>query len=308
MQKLEKISNFVSKYLPIIVIIISIIALIVPQTFLWVTPQISPLLGIAMFGMGMTLKLQDFQEVLKNPKDVLVGVLAQFTIMPALAYFLAKIFSLPPELAVGVILVGTCPGGTASNVITYLAKGDVALSVSITMTTTTLAPIVTPFLTLLLAGKWIEVSFSAMMLSICQIVILPIVLGIVINSLFSATVEKFSKVLPLISILAILLIVGGVVSANAQKILEVGLIMTVVVILHNLLGYFFGFLIARAMKMNLPKTKTLSIEVGMQNAGLASSLAILHFGAVAAIPSAIFTICHNVSGSIMANVLSRKKS
>lgn len=307
MQKLEKISSFVLKYMAAIVIIVAAAALFLPKIFLWVTPNISLLLGVIMFGMGMTLKFRDFQEIFKSPRDVLAGALAQFTIMPALAYFLAKIFSLPPELAAGIILVGTCPGGTSSNVMTYLAKGNVALSVSMTMLTTILAPIITPLLTWWLVGEWIQVSLSAMMISICQIVILPIILGIAANSFFSDTVEKFTKILPLISITAIILIVGGVVAVNAQKLMSVGLIIGGVVMLHNLLGYFFGFIIARLLKMDLSKSKAISIEVGMQNSGLATSLAILHFGAAAAIPGAIFSVWHNISGSITANFLAGKK-
>ena len=307
MQKLEKISEFFTKYMAAIVIIVAVAALILPPAFTWVTPKISLLLGVVMFGMGMTLKVSDFRAIFKNPKEVLAGVLAQFTIMPALAYILAKIFSLPPELAAGVILVGTCPGGTASNVMTFLAKGDVALSVSMTMTTTILAPIITPLLTWLLAGEWIQISLSEMIFSICQIVVLPIIFGIFINSLFSELVEKVSKILPLISILAIILIVGGVVSVNAQKLLEVGLIIGGVVMLHNLFGYFFGFIIARLLKMNWAKSKAISIEVGMQNSGLATSLAIMHFGAAAAIPGAIFSVWHNISGALAANFLAGKK-
>ena len=307
MQKLEKLSNFVSKYMALTVIIVAAAALILPPAFTWITPKISLLLGVVMFGMGMTLKVNDFRAIFKTPKDVLAGVLAQFTIMPALAYILAKIFALPPELAAGVILVGTCPGGTASNVITYLAKGDVALSVSMTMTTTILAPIVTPLLTWLLAGEWIQVSLPEMIISICQIVVLPIFFGIVINSFFSEFVKKISKILPLVSIVAIILIVGGVVSVNAPKILEVGLIIGGVVMLHNLCGYFFGFIIARLLKMNWAKAKAISIEVGMQNSGLATSLAIMHFGAAAAIPGAIFSVWHNISGALAANFLAGKK-
>lgn len=307
MRKLEKLSGLVSKYMPLIVIVVAAISIAFPPLFLWAAPRISMLLGVAMFGMGMTLKLSDFQGILKRPRYVLIGVLAQFTIMPALAYFLAKIFALPPELAVGIILVGTCPGGTSSNIMTYLAKGDVALSVSMTMTTTILAPIVTPLLTWLLVGEWIDVPFLAMMISICQIVILPIILGLVINSFFSDTVQKFSKILPMISIFAIILIVAGSCSINAQKLLEVGLIVVATVILHNLLGYCLGFTVARLLKMDFTRSKTLSIEVGMQNSGLATSLALLHFGAAAAIPSAVFTICHNITGPILANFFATKR-
>ena len=164
----EKASTFVSKYMAAFVIIVAAIALFVPASFKWAAPQITYLLGIVMFGMGMTLRLEDFRLVFQRPKDVFIGALAQFTIMPGLAWILAKAFALPPELAVGVILVGTCPGGTSSNVMTYLAKGDVPLSVSMTMTTTILAPVVTPLLTWWLAGAWIEISLQAMMLSIFE--------------------------------------------------------------------------------------------------------------------------------------------
>ncbi len=305
MNTLNKVSDFFAKYMAVTVVIIAAVALIVPPMFLWLTPNISIFLGVAMFGMGMTLKISDFQEVFKRPKDVFVGALAQFTIMPLIAFCLAKIFQLPPELAAGVILVGTCPGGTSSNVMTYLAKGDVALSVSMTITTTILAPLVTPILTWLLVSAWLEISLSAMMISICKIVILPIVLGIAINAFFGKSIEKFSKLLPLVSIIAIILIVGGVVSVNAQKLLEVGLLIAAVVIIHNLLGYGLGFMLAKILKMNTSKATAISIEVGMQNSGLATSLAMLHFGAAAAIPGAIFSVWHNISGSITANILSK---
>ena len=306
MKSLEKLSAFISKYMAVFVILVAAIALIQPWTFKWAAPKITILLGIVMFGMGMTLRLRDFKLVFQRPKDVFIGALAQFTIMPALAWLLAKGFGLPPELAAGVILVGTCPGGTSSNVMTYLARGDVALSVSMTMTTTVLAPIVTPLLTWWLAGEWVEISLAAMMMSIVQVVILPIVLGIVINSFFEETVQKIVKLLPLVSVVAIVLIVGGVVAISSQRILETGLLIMLVVMLHNLLGYSIGFLIAKALHMNVAKAKAISIEVGLQNSGLATSLAMLHFGAAAAIPGAIFSVWHNISGSLAANYLSSR--
>ena len=306
MKALEKLSALISKYMAVFVILVAVIALIEPWTFKWAAPKITILLGIVMFGMGMTLRLHDFQLVFQRPKDVLIGALAQFTIMPTLAWLLAKGFGLPPELAAGVILVGTCPGGTSSNVMTYLARGDVALSVSMTMTTTVLAPIVTPLLTWWLAGEWVDISLAAMMMSIVQVVILPIVLGIVINSFFAKTVQKIVKLLPLVSVAAIVLIVGGVVAVSSQRILETGLLIMLVVMLHNLLGYSIGFLIAKALHMNVAKAKAISIEVGMQNSGLATSLAMLHFGAAAAIPGAIFSVWHNISGSLAANYLSSR--
>ncbi len=304
---MEKINSFVTKNMSLLVIIIAAVALFQPITFTWVVSKITILLGIIMFGMGMTLKFEDFRLIFQKPKEVLIGALAQFTIMPLIAFLIVKIFSLPPELAIGVILVGTCPGGTSSNVMTFLAKGDVALSVSMTMLTTILSPVITPLLMLMLAGEWIEISLTAMMISICQVVILPIVLGIIINAVLRDMVKNFIKYLPLISILAIILIVGGVVAVNAAKIMEVGLVIAAAVVLHNILGYGLGFLLAKIFKMSLDKAKAISIEVGMQNSGLATSLAIAHFGAAAAIPGALFSVWHNISGSLAANYLSSKK-
>ena len=303
---MEKISSFVTKNMALLVVAVAIIALAIPSSFEWVPPRIPILLGVIMFGMGMTLRVEDFKEIFRRPRDVLIGLLAQFTIMPLLAYALAKIFQLPAELAAGVILVGTCPGGTASNVITYLAKGDLALSVSISMASTILAPIVTPLLTWLLAGAWVDVSFFDMMVSILQVVILPILLGIIINNFFADFVKRVVKILPVISIVAILLIVGGVISVEADKILQTGLLIMLVVVLHNLCGYGLGFCAAKIFGMNVAKTKAVSIEVGMQNSGLAVSLAMSHFSAAAAIPGAIFSVWHNISGSIVANLLAKK--
>lgn len=306
MQYLSKLSDFVSKYMALLVIIVAAIALFEPSSFAWAAPKITILLGIVMFGMGMTLKLSDFKLVFQRPRDVFIGAIGQFTIMPLLAWCLAKVFDLPPDLAAGVILVGTCPGGTASNVMTYLARGDVPLSVTVTMITTIMAPIVTPLLTWWLAGAWIDISLTAMMLSIIQVVILPIVLGIILNSLFEVQIQKAVKILPLVSVLAIVIIAGGVVSVGSQRIMETGLLIMLVVMCHNLLGYGIGFLLAKACNMNIAKAKAISIEVGMQNSGLATSLAMLHFGAAAAIPGAIFSVWHNISGSLVANYLSAK--
>ena len=303
---MKKFVAFISQNMALFAVTVAVVALIVPASFKWTTPHVTTLLGVVMFGMGMTLKLEDFREIFRRPRDVLIGLLAQFTIMPLLAYTLATLFKLPAEIAAGVILVGTCPGGTASNVMTYLAKGDLALSVSMSMASTILAPIVTPILTLWLAGAWIEVSFAAMMMSIVKVVIAPIILGLVVNQLFADFVKRVTEILPLVSIVAILLILGGVVAVNATKILETGLTVMIVVMLHNLLGYGLGYVAAKIFNMNLAKTKAITIEVGMQNSGLAVSLAMTHFGAAAAIPGALFSVWHNISGSIAANYFSRK--
>ncbi|MBE8954983.1 MAG: bile acid:sodium symporter family protein [Quinella sp. 2Q5] len=306
MKTLERLSDFVSRNMTWLVIICAALAMTLPAAFEWTVPHVTKLLGVVMFGMGMTLKVEDFREIFRRPRDVLIGLLAQFTIMPLTALALTKAFDLPAELAAGVILVGTCPGGTASNVMTFLAKGDLALSVSMSMASTLLAPIVTPLLTLALAGAWIEVSLVNMMVSIVQVVVAPILLGLAVNHLFADFVRRAVKILPLVSIGAILLILGGVVSVNAEKILQTGVLVMMVVVLHNLFGYGLGFVAAKVFGMNLPKTKAVAIEVGMQNSGLAVSLAMAHFTPAAAIPGALFSVWHNISGSIMANVLSRR--
>lgn len=291
-----------------LVVAFAVVGLMLPASFTWVAPQIPLLLGVIMFGMGMTLRAEDFKEIFRRPRDVLIGVAAQFVIMPLLAFALATIFNLPAELAAGVILVGTCPGGTASNVMTYLAKGDLALSVSMTMTTTILAPLVTPLLTWKLAGAWIEISLVNMMLSIVQVVLAPILLGIIVNHLFGQFVRRLTKILPVISIVAILLIAGGVVSVNAEKILQTGALLMLVVVLHNLCGFALGYGAAKIFRLNVAKSKAISIEVGMQNSGLAVSLAMIHFGAAAAIPGALFSVWHNISGSLVANYLASKSN
>jgi BASS family bile acid:Na+ symporter len=309
MKVLEKLSDLVGKYMAILVLLVAALALFAPGTVSFIkTSYVNTLLGIVMFGMGLTLKAADFKVVFSHPKDVVIGCLAQFTIMPLLAFILSKVFGLSPELAVGVILVGTCPGGTSSNVMTYLAKGDVALSVGMTSVSTILAPFVTPLLTYLLAGQTVDVNVASMFLSIVKVVIIPIVLGGIINKLFASFTEKLVKVLPLVSVIAIMAIVASVVSANSSKILTSGLVVVVVVMLHNVLGYALGFLISKVLKLDMSKCKAIAIEVGMQNSGLATSLAATHFAQypLATIPGAVFSVWHNISGAIFANIMADK--
>lgn len=306
MKTMEKISKAAGKYMAIIVIIVAAVALLHPPALSWIkTSWINTLLGIVMFGMGLTLKLSDFKIVFSRPKDVIIGCLAQFTLMPLIAFALTKVFNLDPELAVGVILVGTCPGGTSSNVMSYLAKGDVALSVGMTGVSTVLAPLLTPLLTLLFAGQTVDVNVASMLLSILKVVILPIVLGFIFNKLFSKLTQQLEKVLPLVSVIAIVMIVASVVAANSARIMTSGLLIVAVVILHNILGYATGFGLGKALKMTRPKATTVAIEVGMQNSGLATSLAAAHFAAMplATIPGAVFSVWHNISGSIFANIM-----
>lgn len=309
MDFLIKISRFFSKHMAAIVIAMALLALFVPTSVSFIkTSYVNPLLGIVMFGMGLTLKPDDFKVVFSQPKNVVIGCIAQFTIMPLLAFLLVKTFHLSPELVVGVILVGTCPGGTSSNVMTYLSKGDVALSVGITVVSTLVAPFMTPFLTYLYAGETVDVNMVAMFLSIIQVVILPIAVGFVFNHYFSKFAESAAELLPLISTLAIVAIVGAVVRANSAKIMTSGLLILVVVILHNVFGYALGYGAAKLMRMDTTKCRAVSIEVGMQNSGLATSLATVHFAQypLATIPGAIFSVWHNVSGAILANFFLRQ--
>ena len=308
MKVLEKISDFFGKYMAIIVLIVAALALFAPGTSLWIqTSWVNYLLMIVMFGMGLTLKLEDFRLVFTRPKDIIIGCISQFTIMPLLAWLLGKIFGLDAALLTGVILVGTCPGGTSSNVITYLSNGDVALSVGMTSVNTLLAPFLTPAITYLLLRTTVTVDIVSMFISIVQVVIVPIALGFLINKLFGKFTQKLVKILPCVSVIAICLIVASVVSHNAEKIMTTGAVVFAVVILHNLLGYACGFGVGRLLHLNVAKTKALSIEVGMQNSGLATSLAGTAFPdlAMATVPGAIFSVWHNISGAILANIYRR---
>ena len=307
MKVLEKISDFAGKWMAIIALAVAIIAFVAPAPVHAALPTswVNPLLGIVMFGMGMTLKLGDFKVVFTKPKAVITGILSQFIIMPLIAWVLCLVFQLPTELAVGVMLVGCCPGGTSSNVMTYLSKGDVALSVGMTACTTIMAPVVTPALVLLLAGQSVDVSYVSMLLSIVQVVLVPIALGFVINAVASKVAQACSKVLPLVSVIAISLIIMAVVSANAAKLATVGALIIVVVMLHNICGYALGYFVGRALGLSKAQMRTLSIEVGMQNAGLGVVLALKHFGERATIPSAVFVFVCIITASIAAALWQR---
>lgn len=302
MNTIARISQFVGKTFAIWVLVFAILAFYFPQGFTWIAPYIVPLLGIIMFGMGLTLNKSDFKEVVTRPVDVSIGVLGQFIIMPALAWLLVKIFNLEPEVAIGVILVGCCPGGTASNVMTFLARGDLALSVTITSVTTLLAPIVTPALIYLLAHQWLEVSAAAMFWSIVKVVVIPIIAGVLVQYFLGARVKACVNLLPLVSVICIVAIVTAVVGVSHEKIRTVGVTIFMVVVLHNGLGLALGYALAKLFRMPTSKCKALSIEIGMQNSGLGVALATAHFSPLAAVPSAIFSVWHNISGPIAATI------
>ncbi|MBR6252008.1 MAG: bile acid:sodium symporter family protein [Bacteroidales bacterium] len=303
-----KIIKYISEYIGVLVLLVACVALWAPASFAWIDAwYINPMLGIIMFGMGLTLSPRDFRIVLSRPKDILIGCLAQFTVMPLLAWALTWAFSLPKELALGVILVGCCPGGTASNVITYLAKGDLALSVGMTATSTLLAPILTPLLVWLMAGTMVEVDTVGMLLSIVYVVIAPIVVGLLCQRFLPRITASLVPYLPAFSSVVIAIVVGIIVAHNADRLLVGGLLVIVVVMIHNVLGLTTGFLIGRALHLPKHKSVAISIEVGMQNSGLASSLATLHFAAypLATIPGAIFSVWHNISGALVARMYAK---
>ncbi|EWG10384.1 bile acid:sodium symporter family protein [Cytobacillus firmus] len=306
MKVLEAVSTIAGKYFAVWVILTSVIAFMFPDPFLGLGGYITILLGVVMFGMGLTLKAVDFKIIFTKPLPVLIGVCAQFIIMPLVAFVIAKLLNLPAELAAGLVLLGCVPGGTASNVMVYLAKGNVPLSIAMTSVSTLLAPIMTPLLLLLLAGQWMPVDAVAMFMSIVQVIIVPIVLGLAIKKFFPVAVEKSLTVLPLISVAAIITIVAAVVSGNSATIAASGLLIFTAVMLHNGFGLLLGYFAGKVLGQDEVNRRAIAIEVGMQNSGLGVALATAHFGPLAALPSVLAAAWHNISGPILATYWSKK--
>lgn len=305
---LQDISIWVASNITIIIVLVTALALFYPPSFFWIpTNAVTPMLGIVMFGMGLTLKASDFKPVMHHPGDIILGELAQFVLMPAIAWLLCHILKLQSDLALGVILVGCCPGGTASNVICYLAKGDITLSVAMTSVSTLLAPIITPSLFFLLAGEAVNIDISGIFLSILQVIIVPIVSGLCVSHYFQNIKTSVEPYLPMVSTLSIAIIVGTIVSHNSTGIFQCSLTVILVVILHNSLGLLAGYSAGLLCRMDHPKRTAVAIEVGMQNSGLATSLAAIHFAMfpMATVPGALFSVWHNVSGSIAAQIFRR---
>ncbi len=305
---MKRIGARITRYMSVLVLAAALCAFLWPDACGFIrTSWISPLLGLVMFGMGLTLEWKAFATVFARPLEVSIGVLCQFVLMPLLAWGLTQVFRLPVELAVGVLLVGCCPGGTSSNVISFLAKGDVALSVGMTTVSTLLAPVLTPLLMQLFAGTVIPVDFFAMFRSILLVVVLPIALGLLVKRFLPVFSAGAVSTLPAFSTVVIILIVISVVAANAVKLRDCGGLMIAVVVLHNLSGYALGYLAARILRFRPDKARTVSIEVGMQNSGLACSLAATHFPnlAMATVPGALFSVWHNISGALLARFYAR---
>ena len=307
MKKIGKVASLLTRYISIIILIFSALAFWKPEGFGWATNYTSVFLGVAMFGMGLTIRAEDFKIVFSRPKEILAGCVAQYTVMPLGAWLLSVFLGLEPDLAIGVILVGCCPGGTASNVITYIAGGDVALSVGMTIVSTLIAPIMTPLLVYGLGGAWVEVSFWAMVLSVVKVILIPVLIGLLLNKLFHHQIQKIRDVLPLISVVSIVMIISGIVAVNKEKLITSGVLVLGVVILHNFLGMALGLLVAKGLKIPYNKATAIAIEVGMQNSVLAVSLATANFAAnpMATLPGAIFSVWHNIAGSIFAGIRRR---
>jgi len=291
---------------PLWVILFSIWAFLQPQQWSNLNFLIIPLLSLVMFSMGLTLKVEDFIRIFKNFKIICFGILLQFLIMPILGFLLVKSFNIEQIIGIGVILVGCAPGGTASNVICYLAKGDVALSISLTICSTILAVFFMPILFLFYTGSNIEIPIYQMMFSIFKMVIIPVSLGIIINSISFLNIEKIKLCLPLIAVIAIVFIITIIIGSNTSQIFKHGSKIFFIVICHNLLGIFLGFYLCKKLNYTEKIAKTLAIEVGMQNSGLATALAIKYFGSTTALAGAFFSIWHNISGPILASFWKRK--
>lgn len=309
MAGVKKFATWLTKWFTLIVIVWAALNYFVPSVSMWAKGYTGYLLGIVLFGMGLTLSLDDFARILKQPLMIIVGTVAHYVIMPLIAVLLCWVFHLDGALAVGVILVGCCPSGTSSNVMSFLSRGDVALDVSIGLLSTLLAPFMIPLLMQVLASRYVAVPTQKLFISALTIVLIPVALGVACHMIFGKRIEAVTEVLPIVSQVAILLIIGAVVAANHAKLFSPEtLIVVPVVILHNLCGYALGFGFSKLMYKIYPKgfryaqQKAITFEVGMQDSGLGATLAMSAFATtpIAAVPSAFFSVWHNISGSVLS--------
>ncbi|MGB5178115.1 MAG: bile acid:sodium symporter family protein [Gammaproteobacteria bacterium] len=300
-------STVITSLFPLWALLGSFLAWWAPSGFIPLKAAIIPLLGIVMFGMGMTLTTSDFLNVLRRPFPVLLGVAMQFLLMPLAAWLLATAAGLPAQLAVGLILVGCSPGGTASNVICYLAKGDVALSITLTTVSTLLAVVATPLLTLFYAGETVPVPALDILVTVFKIIFLPVLLGVLANHFFHRSLSPLHTVFPLLSVLSIVLIIMIIVALNHDSLANIASGVAVVVVLHNAIGLLGGYWLPRWLGRDERECRTLAIEVGMQNSGLAVALAVKYFSATAALPGALFSIWHNLSGALLSGIWRRQQ-
>jgi len=300
-------SNTITRFFPLWAILLSAVAYVLPELFIPLKGSLFFLLGLVMFGMGISLKARDFLAVIKSPKPIILGLLLQFLCMPFFAWALSSWLQLPLMLATGMLLVGASPGGTASNVICYLAKGNVALSITVTAMSTLVAVVATPFLSFLYLSQQVDVPAMKMLIDIFKIIILPVTAGIICNQLFGRFLKTARHIFPAVSVLSIVLIIAIIVALNQSRLGDIGLLLVTAVALHNALGLLVGYWVPRMLGMDKKTSKTLAIEVGMQNSGLAVALAVKYFSPIAALPGALFSLWHNLSGALLASVWSRLK-
>ena len=293
---------------PLWALLISLVAFFLNAPFATLNTAIVPLLATVMFLMGLALTKADVERIVKDPKPILVGVVLQFLLMPVLALTYSKMLQLSNQLTIGMVLVGSCAGGTASNVVCYLAKGDVALSISLTMVSTLVGVIATPLLCAFYLSETVSVDTLALLFSIVQIVFIPVVLGFSCKFYLNDFANRAGPFIPTLSVLIILLIIAIVVALNADRLLDVGLITLIAVILHNLSGLAGGYYISRLIGLDIKQSQTVAIEVGMQNSGLGVALATQFFSTTAALPGALFSVWHNISGSLLASMWSNKRT
>lgn len=307
---LQKMSRWLSTYTSPFIIATAIITFLFPSLFSWVTGyRQTAILGFIMLSMGLTLSTKDFKILASRPTDILIGTLAQYTIMPCIAWSLCKIFQLDEALSIGIILVGCCPGGVSSNIMSYLCKGDVAFSIGMTTVSTLLAPFVTPLLVLLLANKTVNVDAVGMFVNILIVTIIPISIGFLLNYKFGSkpSFPVAQSIMPGFGVICLACIVGGVISSVHGYLVDNGLILFLwtfcVVFCHNSLGYFIGYMAGKLAHFGVAQNRTISIEVGMQNAGLATNLSSNFFMAtlpLAVVPCAISCVWHSISGTLLA--------
>ena len=299
---LGKVLSFYTKYFAIWVIAFGVVAYFWPGPFKALGPGMDWFFALTMFGIGSVLQIEDFKRIAQKPVIVLIGSAAQFSIMPLGAFVLAKLFGLPPEIAVGLILTGSAPGAMASNVMSYIAKADTAYSVSLTTVSTLLCPLLTPGLTFILARSRLEVPFWEMMLSVIKMVIVPLFVGFGVRHYFKGKVEKVLPIFPAISVTFIIFICSMVIALNKNRLGQVTVLVLIAAVILNIYGMLGGYGVGRAFRMEVRRRRTLAIEIGMQNAGLGTVLALNHFGEKAAIPAAIFVFICIITASIMAAV------
>lgn len=297
---MSRFNQLLTLCFPLLALVAGFVGYSHAEAFSFVLPHLKLALGLIMFGMGATLKSEDFERVLRRPREIAIGTAAQYLIMPLTAWGLARGLGFSPEIAVGFLLLGACPGGTASNVIAYLARADVALSVSLTTVSTMLAPLLTPLIVWALAGQWMSIEVGGLFLSIAQIVLLPVMLGIIAQRYLTVVMRWLLPVLPLFSIAVIVCVVGAVIGKSADRIATTGALVMLGVVLHNGMGLLLGYGAGRLNRMSVNARRTLAIEVGMQNSGLAAALAAVHFAPEAAIPAALFSAWHNLTGPALA--------